>query len=168
MKRIRVNINNSTLDALREECAWLGIHVKDNAKLATIKRELRKYRSNYILWRKFTALAALLFGDDHDINTETTATIYEGISDKLYQRLMSEGFVQVGTVRGGGLHDPISGDAIYVISRTHAKHVRIVRARDGEEKSNSEATIIFVARLAFLDVNDTYRLWETDKTPAAE
>lgn len=156
---------DSDITVLRAECERLGVEAPKTAKLKTLQRNLRKYQSIYKFWRKYADLAEKLFGGDHNIDTRTVPDIEAGIADKLFQRLMYDGFVHVGGVDGGGLYDPPSGDTIYIISRINSYHANVKRVNDGRETTECSCAIMYAARLAFPDVNKAYLSWETETKP---
>jgi hypothetical protein len=156
---------NSDLAVLRAECGRLGVKAPKTATIKTLRKNLRTYQSTYNFWRRYADLAERLFGTNHNIDTRTVPDIEAGMADLLFQRLMQEGYVHVGGVDGGGLYDPPTGDTIYVLNRTNPYHAHVKRIHEGHETTNNLCAIVYAARLAFPDVNETYLAWEAEPKP---
>lgn len=161
MQPVRIVISkNSDTAALRAECTRLGIDTSITAKPSRLRTQLRTYKTQYNNWLRQRDLAERLFGTSHGIDTRSPMYIVHGMCDQLFQRLMCEGYVHAGGVDGGGLYDAKSGDTIYILARKNGSNARIKRVRDGHVTTNDGAAIIYLARLAFQDVDKIYCEWE--------
>lgn len=167
MKPVEIDITRATPAQLRAECNRLELTLPQRPAVSSLRKKLKEYVRDYRIWQKYCRLAMLLFGKQHDLN-DTLDGVVSDINNRLYRRLLNHGYVypdsKIQDVPTSKIfNDQGNRQRFFITGRQNAQvvHAKIFRGDDQTVGSSGSYSIVFVARLAFTDVNRAYRTWES-------
>jgi hypothetical protein len=162
---VQIAIANADERTLRTECQRLGVDVNTRSSETTMRKRLRAYTQNRMLYMRWLVLAEMLFGPHHALDKTTLDRLVDDLNIHLYKRLVKGELIS----RPGALcllSDPGNKQLFAITGKQNARVLTTqVFPQEGSKAaaSTGSCTVLWAARIAFPDVNEVLTAWEANK-----